>query len=63
MWSPPLSHGGEKVASIRNRNGLWQAKLRSRKIGSTSKSFHRKADAVGRAKIQEALCKPVDGKN
>ena len=43
------------MASIRKRNGLWQAQVRSRKIGSTSKSFHKKADAVAWAKIQEAL--------
>ena len=42
------------MASIRKRNGLWQAQVRSRKIGSTSKSFHKKADAVAWAKIQEA---------
>jgi len=43
------------MASIRKRNGLWQAQVRSRKIGSTSKSFHKKADATAWAKIQEAL--------
>ena len=43
------------MAPIRKRNGLWQAQVRSRKIGSTSKSFHKKADAVAWAKIQEAL--------
>jgi integrase len=43
------------VASIRKRNGLWQAQVRSRKLGSTSKSFHKKSDAVAWAKVQEAL--------
>ena len=42
------------MASIRKRNGLWQAQVRSRKLGSTSKSFHKKSDAVAWAKIQEA---------
>lgn len=43
------------MASIRKRNGLWQAQVRSRKFGSTSKSFHRKSDAVAWAKVQEAM--------
>ena len=43
------------MASIRKRNGLWQAQVRSRKIGSTSKSFHKKSDAVAWAKVQEAM--------
>ena len=43
------------MASIRKRNGLWQAQVRSRKLGSTSKSFHKKSDAVAWAKVQEAL--------
>ncbi|MDA8542740.1 site-specific integrase [Rhodobacteraceae bacterium] len=43
------------MASIRKRNGLWQAQVRSRKLGSTSKSFHKKTDAVAWAKVQEAL--------
>ena len=43
------------MASIRKRNGLWQAQVRSRKLGSTSKSFHKKADAIAWAKIQEAM--------
>ncbi|MCH1424300.1 MAG: site-specific integrase [Burkholderiales bacterium] len=43
------------MASIRKRNGLWQAQVRSRKIGSTSKSFHKKSDALAWAKIQEAM--------
>ena len=51
----PLSHGGPKVASIRKRNGLWQAQVRSRKHGSISKSFHKKSDAVAWATGQEAL--------
>ena len=43
------------MASIRKRNGLWQAQVRSRKIGSTSKSFHKKTDAIAWAKVQEAM--------
>jgi integrase len=43
------------VASIRKRNGLWQAQVRNRKLGSTSKSFHKKTDAIAWAKIQEAM--------
>jgi len=43
------------VASIRKRNSLWQAQVRSRKLGSTSKSFHKKSDAVVWAKVQEAM--------
>ncbi|MCH1515668.1 MAG: site-specific integrase [Alphaproteobacteria bacterium] len=43
------------MASIRKRNGLWQVQVRSRNIGSTTKSFHRKADAEYWAKEQEAL--------
>ena len=43
------------MASIRKRNGLWQAQVRSRKVGSTSKSFHKKSDAVAYAKVQEAM--------
>ena len=43
------------MASIRKRNGLWQAQVRSRKFGSTSKSFHKKADAIAWAKVQEAM--------
>ena len=39
------------MASIRKRNGLWQAQVRSRKLGSTSKSFHKKSDAVAWAKV------------
>ena len=42
------------MASIRKRNSLWQAQVRSRSLGSVSKSFHKKADAVAWAKIQEA---------
>ena len=56
------------MASIRKRNSLWQAQVRSRKIGSISKSFHKKADAVAWAKIQEVAMqtgewKPKDKKN
>lgn len=43
------------MASIRKRNGLWQAQVRKRKIGSTSKSFHKKSDALAWAKVQEAM--------
>tara|TARA_B100001057_G_scaffold315940_1_gene316080 strand:+ start:117 stop:1067 length:951 start_codon:yes stop_codon:yes gene_type:complete len=43
------------VASIRKRNKLWQAQVRSRKIGSASKSFHKKTDAVAWAKVQEVM--------
>ena len=43
------------MASIRKRNGLWQAQVRSRKVGSTSKSFHKKSDAVAWAKVQEVM--------
>jgi len=41
MVTPP-SHGGHKMASFRKRNGLWQVQVRNRKIGSVSKSFHKK---------------------
>ena len=43
------------MASIRKRNGLWQAQVRSRSLGSVSKSFHNKSDAVAWAKVQEAM--------
>jgi integrase len=43
------------VASIRKRNGLWQVQVRSRKVGATSKSFHRKIDALAWARVQEAM--------
>ena len=43
------------MASIRKRNELWQVQVRNRKIGSTSKSFHKKADAIAWAKVQEAM--------
>ena len=43
------------MASIRKRNSLWQAQVRSRKLGSTSKSFHKKSDAIAWAKVQEAM--------
>ena len=42
------------MASIRKRNGLWQAQVRSRKLGSTSKSFHKRTDAIACARVQEA---------
>ena len=43
------------MASIRKRGKSWQAQVRSRKTGSISKSFHRKADAERWAIEQEAL--------
>ena len=43
------------MASIRKRNGLWQAQVRSRSLGSVSKSFHKKSDAVAWAKVEEAM--------
>ena len=43
------------MASFRKRNSLWQAQVRSRKFGATSKSFHKKADAIAWAKVQEAM--------
>ena len=42
------------MASIRKRNGLWQAQVRSRKLGSTSKSFHKRIDAIAWSRVQEA---------
>ncbi len=51
------------MASIRKRNSLWQAQVRSRKIGSISKSFHKKADAVAWAKIQEAAMQTGEWKH
>ena len=42
------------MASFRKRNSLWQAQVRSRSLGSVSKSFHKKSDAVAWAKVQEA---------
>ena len=43
------------MASFRKRNSLWQAQVRSRSLGSVSKSFHNKSDAVAWAKVQEAM--------
>ena len=43
------------MASIRKRNSLWQAQVRSRSLGSVSKSFHNKSDAVAWARIQETM--------
>lgn len=43
------------MASVRKRNGLWQVQVRSRKHGSTSKSFHKKSDAIAWANCQETL--------
>ena len=51
------------MASIRKRNGLWQAQVRSRKLGSTSKSFHKKSDAVAWAKVQEAAMQTGEWKS
>ena len=54
--SSPLRHnGGLKVASFRKRNNLWQAQVRSKYVGSISKSFHSKSDAQKWAKEQEVL--------
>ncbi len=54
MVTPP-SHGGCKMATFRKRNDLWQVQVRNRKIGSVSKSFHKKIDAQNWAKEQEVL--------
>ena len=43
------------MASIRKRNGLWQVQVRNHKLGSTSKSFHKKSDAIAWATVQEAM--------
>ena len=43
------------MASIRKKNGRWQAQVRSRVHGSTSKTFHKKADAIYWSRKQEAL--------
>ena len=43
------------MASIRKKNGRWQAQVRSRIHGSVSKTFHKKADAEYWATEQEAL--------
>ena len=43
------------MATFRKRNNLWQVQVRSRKYGSVSQSFHRKADAQKWALEQEAL--------
>ena len=48
------------MASIRKRNGLWQVQVRSRNVGSISKSFHYKADAIAWAKVQEAMMHWID---
>jgi integrase len=50
------------MASIRKRNGLWQVQVRRRKIGSTSKSFHKKTDAATWAKVQETLMQTEEWK-
>ena len=56
MVTPP-SHGGCKMATFRKRNDLWQVQVRNRKIGSLSKSFHKKIYAQNWAKEQEVLMK------
>ena len=43
------------MASYRKRNGLWQVQVRSRNVGSVTKSFHKKPGAQSWAKVQEAL--------
>ncbi len=43
------------MASIRKRNGLWQAQVRIKAIGSTAKSFRKKTDAERWALTQEIL--------
>jgi integrase len=41
------------MASLRNRNGLWQVQIRRKSVGSISKSFQLKADALAWARKQE----------
>ena len=43
------------MASFRKRNNLWQAQVRSKHVGSISKSFHKKSEAQKWAKEQEVL--------
>jgi len=43
------------VASFRKRSNLWQAQVRSKHVGSISKSFHKKLEAQKWAKEQEVL--------
>ena len=43
------------MATFRKRNNLWRVQMRSRKYGSVSQSFHRKADAQKWALKREAL--------
>ena len=50
------------MASIRKRNSLWQAQVRSSSLGSVAKSFHKKSDAVAWAKVQEAMMQTGDWK-
>ena len=40
------------MASFRKRNGLWQAQVRNKYVGSISKSFHIKSEAQKWAKEQ-----------
>ena len=43
------------MASFRKRSNLWQAQVRSKHVGSISKSFHKKSEAQNWAKEQEVL--------
>ena len=43
------------MASFRKRSNLWQAQVRSKHVGSISKSFHKKSEAQKWAKEQEVL--------
>ena len=43
------------MASFRKRGNLWQAQVRSKHVGSISKSFHKKSEAQKWAKEQEVL--------
>ena len=46
-----------KVATFRKRNGKWQAIVRHKDIGTTSRSFSGKADAIKWAKEHERQLK------
>ena len=50
------------MASIRKRNQLWQVQVRRKGVGSVSKSFHRKSDALNWAITQEAMMQAGDWK-
>ena len=43
------------MASFRKRYGMWQAQVRSKHVGSISKSFHKKSKAHKWAKEKEIL--------